>query len=207
MPASTVIQIRRGTAAQWSSANPILAQGEMGYETDSGQFKIGDGTSNWASLSYSGLSGPQSSSVLESLGDGSDGNVSVSSGVTTLVRDMFYNNLTISGTGQINMAGFKIFVKGTLDITAAPVAAIFSNGGNGTSAASATGGAVGAAAVGVTVGGATAGTAGATGVAGAGAQATAPTAGNSANGGASGAGGAGGNGMTGAVVVDAGGVS
>ena len=51
MPASTVIQIRRGTAAQWSSANPILAQGEMGYETDSGQFKIGDGTSNWASLS------------------------------------------------------------------------------------------------------------------------------------------------------------
>ena len=43
---------RRGTAAQWANANPILGSGEIGFETDSGQFKIGDGTSNWSALSY-----------------------------------------------------------------------------------------------------------------------------------------------------------
>jgi len=162
MPASTVLQLRRGTASQWSSANPILAQGEMGYETDTSQFKLGDGSSTWSALSYGGLSGPQSTSVLESYGDGSDGNTTISSGVTTLVRDMYYNNLTINGTGQINAAGFKIFIKGILDITAAPVAAIFNSGGAGASTGSQAGGAAGTAAVGVTVG-QTAGAAGAGG--------------------------------------------
>jgi hypothetical protein len=46
------IQLRRGTAAQWTSANPILAVGEMGVETDTGQFKVGNGSSTWTSLSY-----------------------------------------------------------------------------------------------------------------------------------------------------------
>ena len=50
MAVQTQIQIRRGTAAQWSSANPILASGEFGYETDTGYFKIGDGTTTWNSL-------------------------------------------------------------------------------------------------------------------------------------------------------------
>lgn len=49
---ATRMQQRRGTAAEWTSANPILAAGELGYETDTNQFKIGDGTTAWASLSY-----------------------------------------------------------------------------------------------------------------------------------------------------------
>jgi len=50
---STVrIQVRRGTASQWTSANPILAAGEMGVETDTNKFKFGNGTSTWSSLSY-----------------------------------------------------------------------------------------------------------------------------------------------------------
>ena len=49
---ATRMQQRRGTAAQWSSADPILAAGEIGFETDTGKFKIGDGTSVWSSLSY-----------------------------------------------------------------------------------------------------------------------------------------------------------
>jgi hypothetical protein len=52
------IQFRRGTAAQWTAANPILAQGEMGVETDTGQFKVGDGSTAWNSLAYGGLEGP-----------------------------------------------------------------------------------------------------------------------------------------------------
>lgn len=53
MPATTVIKLRRGTAAQWTSANPILAAGEVGLETDTNRSKYGDGVTAWASLSYS----------------------------------------------------------------------------------------------------------------------------------------------------------
>lgn len=67
-------------------------------------------------------------------GDGSDGNVTVSSGITTLTRDMYYNNLTISGTGSIRTTGYRVFVYGTLDITAAPAGAITATGLNGNSA-------------------------------------------------------------------------
>ena len=46
------IQIRRGTAAAWTSADPTLASGELGFETDTGLFKWGDGTTAWTSLAY-----------------------------------------------------------------------------------------------------------------------------------------------------------
>jgi hypothetical protein len=49
---AVIIQIRRGTAAQWTTANPILADGEMGYEKDTAKFKFGDGTTAWNSLDY-----------------------------------------------------------------------------------------------------------------------------------------------------------
>ena len=49
---ATRMQQRRGTAQQWTDANPILAAGEIGFETDTGQFKIGDGTNHWADISY-----------------------------------------------------------------------------------------------------------------------------------------------------------
>lgn len=50
MPRDTLIQNRRGTAAQWAAANPILAVGEPGYETDTGVLKIGDGVTAYNSL-------------------------------------------------------------------------------------------------------------------------------------------------------------
>jgi ethanolamine ammonia-lyase large subunit len=53
------IQFRRGTASEWTSANPILAVGEMGLETDTDQFKIGDGTTAWNSLAYGGIQGAE----------------------------------------------------------------------------------------------------------------------------------------------------
>ena len=46
------MQQRRGTAAQWTSANPVLNAGEMGWESDTNKFKIGDGVNNWTSLDY-----------------------------------------------------------------------------------------------------------------------------------------------------------
>lgn len=47
-----LIQIRRGTAASWTSENPTLEAGEFGLETDTGKTKIGNGSTAWTSLSY-----------------------------------------------------------------------------------------------------------------------------------------------------------
>jgi len=50
--ATVRLQLRRGTEAQWDSANPTLAAGEIGIETDTNTFKFGDGSTPWNSLSY-----------------------------------------------------------------------------------------------------------------------------------------------------------
>ena len=57
------IQIRNGTAAEWTTANPVLLLGEMGIENDTTKMKVGNGVTAWNSLSYmvSGLEGPPGS--------------------------------------------------------------------------------------------------------------------------------------------------
>lgn len=57
MPAQTVIQVRRSTEAQWITANPVLAVGEPGLETDTGKFKWGNGVDAWLDLSYASGAG------------------------------------------------------------------------------------------------------------------------------------------------------
>lgn len=47
-------RFRRGTAAEWATANPTLAAGEPGYETDTGDLRIGDGATAWAELTSQG---------------------------------------------------------------------------------------------------------------------------------------------------------
>ena len=47
-----VYQFKRGTAQRWVEVNPILKQGEPGFEYDTGKLKIGDGFTPWALLSY-----------------------------------------------------------------------------------------------------------------------------------------------------------
>ncbi len=49
---ATRMQQRRGTAQQWTDANPILNIGEIGYESDNNKFKIGDGVNHWDDLAY-----------------------------------------------------------------------------------------------------------------------------------------------------------
>ncbi len=51
---ATQIQVRRDTAANWTSADPTLATGEIGFETDQNKFKIGDGSTAYTSLAYAG---------------------------------------------------------------------------------------------------------------------------------------------------------
>ena len=65
---ATRIQVRRGSTSDWNSADPILNEGEIGYNTTLGQIKIGDGESNWSELFYvvdtSSLGGSLSSYIL-----------------------------------------------------------------------------------------------------------------------------------------------
>lgn len=49
------IQLRNDTAANWTSANPILAKGEIGVEIDTNKMKIGLGNTVWNDLSYTGI--------------------------------------------------------------------------------------------------------------------------------------------------------
>lgn len=46
------MQQRRGTLSQWVAANPVLAAGEIGWESDTNKFKIGDGINQWDDLQY-----------------------------------------------------------------------------------------------------------------------------------------------------------
>lgn len=81
--------------------------------------------------------------------DGSDGDVTINSGTTTLTRDMYYNNLTVNGTGTLVTAGFRVFVQGltTVDTSGGGggIQHKVGNGGNGANGSGTTGGAGGTA--------------------------------------------------------------
>ncbi len=51
------IQQRRDTAAAWTAANPTLAEGEFGLETDTQKIKIGNGLTVWTALAYHSTTG------------------------------------------------------------------------------------------------------------------------------------------------------
>lgn len=106
-------------------------------------------------------------------GLGQLGNVTISSGTTTLTDDYYVNDLTISGTGQLNTNGYRVFVAGTLDLSNAPANAINRNGINGNNASGATGGSSTGGASSGTVGGNPTGAAGPNGTTGAGSAGTA----------------------------------
>ncbi len=54
---ATQIQLRRGTSTEWTTANPVLADGEIGLETNTRAYKIGDGMTAWSALPYRELTG------------------------------------------------------------------------------------------------------------------------------------------------------
>jgi len=89
------IQIRNGTAAQWTSANPTLAAGEVGIETDTKKQKFGDGTTAWNSLAYAGGTG----TVTSVGGTGTVNGITLTGTVTST------GNLTLGGTlANVNLA-------------------------------------------------------------------------------------------------------
>lgn len=97
----TTIKLRRGTASEWTTANPILAAGEMGIETDTRKFKFGDGATNWNTLPYA------------STGGGGTGDV------TAAGDNKFTGENTF--TGKVNIAGAPLTVDGLTTLNQATV--------------------------------------------------------------------------------------
>lgn len=88
----TKIQFRRDSAADWTSNNPTLANGEFGYETDTTKFKIGDGSTAWNSLSYNTSAGGGGTTI-----NNATANELVTVAATTTELDA-EANLTFDGT-------------------------------------------------------------------------------------------------------------
>jgi hypothetical protein len=115
------IQLRNGTAAQWASANPTLAVGEIGVETDTSRFKVGTGSTAWTSLSYvSGIGSLPSQTGNSGKYLTTDGTVSswgtVSSGDVVLVRTASFSGVantstTFDGVFTSTYKSYKVVVR------------------------------------------------------------------------------------------------
>lgn len=103
LPNSTV-KVKRATAARWASQNPVLAAGEIGYETDTRKMKLGDGTSSWTQLSYLVADGTGSG---EGTGTGGQA-ATIRIGTVTTLR--YNQNATVvnSGTSTAAVLDFGI---------------------------------------------------------------------------------------------------
>ena len=98
------IQLRRDTAANWTSNNPTLAQGEFAIETDTDKYKIGDGSTAWTSLGYSSLP----SNVLPLAGGAMTGAITTNStfdGVDVATRDAILTSTTTTAGAALPKAG------------------------------------------------------------------------------------------------------
>jgi hypothetical protein len=100
------IQLRRGLASEWTTANPVLAEGEMGLELDTKLHKIGDGITNWINLQYS--IGNKSTIGLGNVDNTSDMNKPISTAVQHYINDagvLLSYKADISSLAQVATSG------------------------------------------------------------------------------------------------------
>ena len=84
----TQIQLRRGNAATWTSINPILSEGEIGYELDTHYSKIGNGASVWTALPYLSASYSLTSSYANTSSYVSTSNVKIVDGSLYILSNL-----------------------------------------------------------------------------------------------------------------------
>jgi len=128
---ATRMQQRRGTAAQWTAANPVLAAGEIGFETDTNKFKMGNGSSAWSALQYFANaaelaaiidSAPEALNTLNELaaaiGDDANfvGTVTSHTSATTNVHGIT-NTATLATTSALTAAATQVALDAAADAT------------------------------------------------------------------------------------------
>ena len=111
------IQLRNDTAANWTSNDPVLAVGEMGVETDTDLFKLGDGATAWTALGYGGVQGTAGADGA----DGADGSDGADGGFDTAqaIENKSTNYSLVSGdAGKLitNSAAITVTVDNVLSI-------------------------------------------------------------------------------------------
>jgi hypothetical protein len=121
---TSVIQIKRGTASAWTSANTVLAAGEVGFETDTKKMKVGDGSTAWTSLGYTvtdgDITGVTAGTGLS--GGGNSGGITLAidtATVATLTDTQTLTNKTIDAasntlTGVTTLTGTQTLTNKTL---------------------------------------------------------------------------------------------
>ena len=97
------LQLRRGGAQEWANSNPILAQGELGIELDTGRFKIGDGVTAWNTLRYERPVESTSNTANTLVQRDADGNFAAGTITATLIGNAS-TAARLSSTRQINLA-------------------------------------------------------------------------------------------------------
>jgi len=107
---ASIIQVRRDTASAWTSANPTLASGELGLETDADKLKLGDGSTAWTSLSYYtlGTVGYSSLSAAQTFTAGQRGEVTALTDASSIAT-----NLALSNNYSVTLAGNRTLANPT----------------------------------------------------------------------------------------------
>ena len=117
---ATQIQLRRDTAANWTSNNTVLAAGEFAWESDTNKFKIGDGTTAWTSLAYAS---DGDTAGITSVGDDSTGTLVAQNetfkiaGTQNITTAVSGDTLTITGP---DLTGYSTFSGSYTDLTNKP---------------------------------------------------------------------------------------
>jgi hypothetical protein len=133
MAVVTQIQVRRGTASQWTSTNPTLAAGEWGFETDTGKVKIGNGSTAWTSLAYQGagdIEGVTAGTGLSGGGTSGTVTVSIDTAVTadlTTAQTLTNKTLTTPVISSISNSGTVTLPTGSVTLASLTGTETFTN--------------------------------------------------------------------------------
>ena len=100
--------LRNDTAANWTTANPVLGSGELGFENDTFKFKIGNGADLWSTLPYQGTSG----ALVAHGSTGSPNAITAVGGITVLGAQREYQFITGSG-GPVDVTANPQITSGT----------------------------------------------------------------------------------------------
>lgn len=124
MPVNDYILIRRGTTSEWEVANPILASGEPGYDTEKYQLKVGDGASAWNSLNVVGSR--LDNLLIKGTGVSLSGHQHIASNITDF-------NSTVSGLLPVKniVAGSNVSIQSNSGIFTISASVSGSGGGGG----------------------------------------------------------------------------